>query len=227
MAIGLLAAVGLLDHEVDRRGTPRHDPRGHQTALRVTGFGVLDLEHFGAPVDEHGAARRDEHPRRDFDDADAFEGPARATTRRCSRLSTERRPCEYFSPVPGLTTRSRARRRATLRAPPAVPCGPGARPGNGGCRRRTRCGPWCRGGSRPRRPCRPTAPRRCWPSRCITDTVRALRDRAAAEFGVLGGDADHALHRRLQAQHLFDRVRDQRRVVDELLAVLGVLRRGS
>jgi hypothetical protein len=66
----LLAAIGLLDHEVDHgRARARHDAGGDQSALRVTADGMLDLEHFGAPVDEHGAATRDEHPAGDFDDA--------------------------------------------------------------------------------------------------------------------------------------------------------------
>ena len=38
------------------------------------------------------------------------------------------------------------------------------------------------------------------------------------------GDAGDADHRRLPAQQLLDRGRDERRVVDELPAVLGVLR---
>ena len=46
---------------------------------------------------------------------------------------------------------------------------------------------------------------------------------AAAELGVLHRDADDAHHRRLPAQQLLDGRGDERRVVDDLLPVLGVL----
>ena len=53
--------------------------------------------------------------------------------------------------------------------------------------------------------------------------VVALVHGAAADLGVLHRDADDGHHRRLPAQQLLDRGGDDRRVVDDLLPVLGVL----
>src|SRR4030088_1559884 len=46
----------------------------------------------------------------------------------------------------------------------------------------------------------------------------------ATELDVLGYDARHARHRRLPPQELLDRAGDLRRVVDEALPLLGMLR---
>ena len=47
--------------------------------------------------------------------------------------------------------------------------------------------------------------------------------RTTRDLGVFGAEARHAGHRRLPAQQLFDRGRDDRRVVDDLLPMRWVL----
>ena len=47
-----------------------HQARRHQTALRVAGLRVLDLDDVGAPLREDRARDRHERPRRDLDDPD-------------------------------------------------------------------------------------------------------------------------------------------------------------
>ena len=67
-----LAAVGLLDEMVDAAGAS-DDPGADQAALRVTGFGMLDLDDVGAPVGQHRAGGGDERPGGELDDADPAE----------------------------------------------------------------------------------------------------------------------------------------------------------
>ena len=49
----------------------RYEPDLHEAALRIAGDGVLDLDHVGAPVGQHGARRGDEAVHGDLEDADA------------------------------------------------------------------------------------------------------------------------------------------------------------
>src|SRR5580704_13921001 len=49
------------------------DARADEAALRVAGFGVLDLDDVGAPVGQHRPGRRYERPRGEFDHADTTE----------------------------------------------------------------------------------------------------------------------------------------------------------
>ena len=50
-----------------------------QTALRVAGHRVLDLDHVGTPFGEHRARGRDEAVHRNLENADAFQRPGHAT----------------------------------------------------------------------------------------------------------------------------------------------------
>ena len=70
-----LAAVGLLDEVVDSP-CAGDDPGADQATLRITGFGVLDLDDVGTPVGEHRAGGGNERPGRQLDDADATENVA-------------------------------------------------------------------------------------------------------------------------------------------------------
>ena len=69
-----LAAVGVLDvgirvtFDAQHAGLP-------ESALRVTGHRVLDLDHVGAPFGQHRTRRRDEPVHGDFQNADAFQRP--------------------------------------------------------------------------------------------------------------------------------------------------------
>lgn len=69
-----LAAVGVLDVGVGIALDAQH-PGLAEPTLRVTGHRVLDLDHLGAPLGQHGARRRDEPVHGDFQDADAFQRP--------------------------------------------------------------------------------------------------------------------------------------------------------
>jgi hypothetical protein len=65
-----LAAVGGLEERI-HASVHVVQTRGHEAAVRVTGQRVLDLQHLGPPLGEHGALHRDEDVRRDLDDPHA------------------------------------------------------------------------------------------------------------------------------------------------------------
>src|SRR5262249_51844693 len=67
-----LAAVRLLDHEVDAAGR-RDEPGRHEPALLGARAGLPDLDDVGPPCGEHRACRRHEPPLRDLDHPDAVE----------------------------------------------------------------------------------------------------------------------------------------------------------
>ena len=158
-------------------------------------------------------------------DASASADPSTARSRysRSTRPDASGRGRDDHREVLDRADARRVHERVTRRRPSTRGCdgairaarsvAPGARGasrGNGGCRRRTRCGGSSRGRSARRR-------RRRTPTSSVLRRAEhhhhlvALVDRAAAELGVARRDARDAHHRCLPAQQLFDRGRDRGR----------------
>ena len=70
-----LAAVGVLDVRVGVALHPQQTGLA-QSALRIAGDGVFDLDDVGAPLAEHRARRRHESVHRDLENPDSFERAA-------------------------------------------------------------------------------------------------------------------------------------------------------
>jgi hypothetical protein len=64
-----LAPVGQLDHV--GHAAERDEPRGHQAALRVSGLGVLHLDHVRAPLGQDRARHRHVCPGSDLEHANS------------------------------------------------------------------------------------------------------------------------------------------------------------
>ena len=93
-----LATVGVLDvgvwvaFDAQHAGLPK-------SALRVAGHRVLDLDHIGAPFDQHRACRWDEPVHGDFQNADALQWPHAGAPRPHGRDSKALRSKDSSSPA--------------------------------------------------------------------------------------------------------------------------------